>query len=84
MESTIIPSNDLKTKNLEIDSKMQLLKSEKSNLNELNSQKNSSFQDQYRKKKTSKKKQSSITTAPKEEEIEISKIQPQPGKISIK
>ena len=53
---------------------MQLLKSEKSNLNELNSQKNSSFSGQVsEKKKTSKKKQSSITTAPKEEKIEISK-----------
>ena len=74
MESTIIQSNDLNTKNLEIDSKMQLLKTEKSNLNELNSQKNSAFSGQVsEKKKTSKKKQSSITTAPKEEEIEISK-----------
>ena len=45
MESTIIPSNDLKTKNLEIDSKIQLLKSEKSNLNELNSSIKNSFKD---------------------------------------
>ena len=73
-DSAMNLKNDLKTKNLETENKVQLANTVKSKIEELNLQKNQLiFQDKYLRKKTSKKKQSSIIIKSKEEENETVK-----------